>query len=87
MEMAYQQRKNIFLLLVDYEKAFDFANRATIIKDMVQKGIGSTFAKALGNMYCISGYIPKVDRNTLGSPIMTVELHKVENPLLICSPF
>ena len=33
-----------------YEKAFDYA-RVTIITDIVQKRIGSTFAKSLGNMY------------------------------------
>ena len=69
--MAYQQRKHIYHLLVDNYEAFDYANRATIIKDMVQNGIASTFARALENIHSVSGYIQKVDRNRLGWPIIT----------------
>ena len=51
IEMAKQLKKNLYLLLVDYEKAFDYANRSTLIKDMMKNGVGKCFVAAVANMY------------------------------------
>ena len=58
--MANHLHVNLFLLLVDYEKAFDFANRATIVEDMVLNGLGKKFVNAITSMYFESGYVPKI---------------------------
>ena len=68
--MGNHLRVNLFLLLVDYEKAFDFANRATIVEDMIHNGLGSKFVNAISNMYSESGYVPKIRAN-ISTPIMT----------------
>ena len=70
LEMANYLHVNLFLLLVDYEKAFDFANRATIVEDMILHGLGTKFVNAVANMYLESGDVPKI-RSTISTPILT----------------
>ena len=70
LEMANHLRVNLFLLLVDYENAFDFANQATIVEDMIHNGLSSKFVNAISNMYYESGYVLKI-RASISTPIMT----------------
>ena len=72
LETAREEQKDLYLLLVDYEKAFDFANRATIVKDMMKHNMGDTFVRAVADMYEENYYIPRIDRSMLGEPIQTV---------------
>ena len=71
IEMSVFLKKDLYLLLIDYEKAFDFANRAIMIKDMMEKGIGDVFLRAIAAMYRKSIYVPKVKDNLLGEMINT----------------
>ena len=71
LETARQSKKDLYLLLVDYEKAFDFANRAIIVSDMMKHNLGDTFVRAVSDMYVESTYVPKIDQRTLGDPITT----------------
>ena len=71
LQWADKIKTNLYLLLVDYEKAFDFANRAVLIDDIMQKGLGKKFVKAVADMYNESSYIPKINSNMLGHPIRT----------------
>ena len=71
LETAKHSNKDLYLLLVDYEKAFDFANRAIIVSDMMKHNLGDTFVRAIAEMYEVSTYIPKIDQRSLGDPIIT----------------
>ena len=71
LENARYLNKNLYLLLVDYEKAFDFANRAVIVSDMMKHELGDTFVRAVAEMYEETTYIPKIDQRSLGDPIST----------------
>ena len=56
---------------MDYEKAFDYANRMQIIKDLMTKGCGSQLTRAIANMYIATEYLPKLKGNKLGKSIET----------------
>ena len=56
---------------MDYEKAFDYANRINIIHDLIVKGCGSQLTKAIANMYIVTEYLPRLRRNKLGASITT----------------
>ena len=71
LEISREEGKDLYLLLVDYEKAFDFANRATIVKDMMKHNMGDTFVRAVADMYEENHYIPRIDHHMLGEPIQT----------------
>ena len=61
LEMANYLKSNLFVILVDYDKAFDYANRAMAIEDMMNNGISAKFVNAVANMYSERYYIPKQD--------------------------
>ena len=71
LETARETNANLYLLLVDYEKAFDFANRAVIVSDMMKHNLGDTFVRAVAEMYEETTYVPKIDQRALGDPITT----------------
>ena len=71
MELANHHDKSILIGFMDYEKAFDYMNRAEIICDLPRKGAGKVFIKSVANMYDRTYYIPKVDKNTYGDSIIT----------------
>ena len=71
LELANFLQKDLYFLLIDYEKAFDYANRAVLITDMMDEGIGDTFVRAVAAMYEESIYVPKVAGNMLGDMINT----------------
>ena len=72
MLFAYAHVKNeqFYVGFMDYEKAFDYANRALIIKDLIKKGCGKNITSAIAKMYMNSEYIP-VAKNRLGDGIST----------------
>ena len=71
IELAQTLNKDLFLLLVDYEKAFDFANRAIILQDLMSQGIGGKFIRAIASMFSESHYIPKTEGCMVGDLIRT----------------
>ena len=56
---------------MDFEKAYDFTNRAILIEDLLEKGIGKKFAEAIYSMYSNTSYTPKISKNQVGNPIST----------------
>ena len=52
------KKKNFIVGFLDYEKAFDYANRAQIILKLINKGCGHIFTKAIAKMYNSTTYIP-----------------------------
>ena len=55
---------------MDYEKAFDYANRGLIITDLIKNGCGKNITTAIAKMYINSEYIPVI-KNRLGDGINT----------------
>ena len=45
IELANHNNKTIFIGFMDYEKAFDYTNRADIVKDLISKGAGKKNCK------------------------------------------
>ena len=56
---------------MDYEKAYDYVNRAEIISDLKKKGCGSNMIRAVAKMFSRSTYFPKTGVNSLGEGITT----------------
>ena len=55
---------------MDYEKAFDYANRAKIVMKLMDKGCGRVFTEAITKMFHSTTYIPSTN-NKLCEPIST----------------
>ena len=55
---------------MDYEKAFDYANRAYIILKLISKGCGRAFTEAISKMFQATTYIPSYE-NKLCEEITT----------------
>ena len=71
IDYSREKGKDLFVGFLDYEKAFDFANRAGILSDMIKKGCGSNFTTAIANMFQTSTYYPKSNKNYLSDGITT----------------
>ena len=71
LDLAKHLKKTIFIGLLDFEKAYDFTNRAILIEDLLEKGIGKKFAEAIYSMYSNTSYTPKISKNLVGNPIIT----------------
>ena len=61
--------KNLFVGFLDYEKAFDYANRGKIIQDLMDANCGKAFLQAVSNMFTETFYAPKVGKNLMGESI------------------
>ena len=70
-DMSNHLGKNIFIGLLDYEKAFDFVNRSTLLNKLMAKGVLHDFLKSLANIYQSTSYLPKISYNMLGGEITT----------------
>ena len=69
--MAKIVKKELFVGLIDYEKAFDFVNRAELVRNMMKKGIGGKFLRNFVNVYRDTKYITKISSSRMGSEIVT----------------
>ena len=54
---------------MDYEKAFDFVNRAKVVKTLMEKGCGKFLTRAIAKTLSKTTYYPKTDNNQLGEGI------------------
>ena len=66
---AMENNLNLIVLFMDYEKAFDYANRYELIQKLMAKRCGAQFTKAVAKMYKSTTYIPYVN-NKVGEPIV-----------------
>ena len=71
IDYAKNVKKSLFIGLLDFEKAFDFLNRAILMTDLMNKGIGKKLLYALFTMYSNTSYTPKIAKNLVGDPIDT----------------
>ena len=71
IDYSREKGKDLFVGFLDYEKAFDYANRAGILSDMMVKGCGSALTTAIYNMFRTSTYYPKTNKNYLSKGITT----------------
>ena len=71
IDLAKHLKKSIYIGLLDFEKAYDFTNRAILISDLLERGIGKGLAQAIFSMYSNTSYTPKISKNLVGEPIVT----------------
>ena len=67
---AKENSLNFIVLFMDYEKAFDYANRYELIDKLMGSNCGAKFTKAVAKMYASTSYIPFVN-NKMGLAIET----------------
>ena len=66
-----EHRRNLFVGLLDFEKVFDYVNRAKLLHDLMTTGCGKSYVRAPSKIYVESFYAPKIDSNQLGDSICT----------------
>ena len=71
VDMAKYLNKKLFICLLDYEKAFDFANRSEIANQLMINGIGNKSLQNFKNTYSNTCYIPKISKRNIGRKIVT----------------
>jgi len=67
-----ENKRNLFVGFLDFEKAFDYVNRAQLLRDLMSKGCGTRYLRPLSKMYTESFYAPKISETQLGEPIRSV---------------
>ena len=63
--------KKLYVCFIDYEKAFDFANRPSISNHLMKKGCGKFLTSAITKTLLKSVYYPKITNNRLGEGIVS----------------
>ena len=71
IDIAKHCNKELYIGLIDYEKAFDFMNRYLLMKKLMVNRIGSRFLVNLFNSYKQTKYVIKTSNSTLGNEIDT----------------
>ena len=71
IDYSAENEKNLFVGFLDYEKAFDYVNRAGIISQLMKDGCGGAYTKAVAGMFSTSTYYPKSNKNRLSEGIST----------------
>ena len=85
---THQTIIKLVVAFMDYEEAFDYANRMNIISDLISKGCGSQMTKAIANMYISTEYLPRLKGDKLGEAIVTkYSVTQGRSHLLIFSHF
>ena len=71
IDYSKENNKDLFVGFLDYEKAYDYVNRAEIITSQMKDGCGGSYTKAVAEMFKTSTYIPKSNKNHLSEGINT----------------
>ena len=58
LHYAAQNGRELCVGFMDYEKAFDYANRAKIVVKLMERGCGRVFTEAITKMFHSTTYIP-----------------------------
>ena len=66
-----EKKKDLFVGFLDFEKAYDYVNRAQVIRDLIGKGCGKYLTRAITKMFTTSTYYPKLDGYNIGDGIET----------------
>ena len=70
LHYAAMNNRELCVGFMDYEKAFDYANRAKIVVKLMDKGCGRVFTEAITKMFHSTTYIPS-SNNKLSEGITT----------------
>ena len=71
VDVALSKGKKLFILLLDYEKAFDYTNRVEIAKKLAEDKVGDRALRNFVYMYSETSYVAKISENEVGSEIQT----------------
>ena len=71
IDLSKRLNKDMFIGVIDYEKAFDFTNRYLLCKDMMNKQFGKRFIKNYVNSYETTSYVVKASAHERGDSIKT----------------
>ena len=71
IDFADETNRGIFVGFLDFEKAYDYVNRAKLLLKLMKDGCGKKFVHAVANMYGESTYAPKLNESQLGNGITT----------------
>ena len=71
IDYSKEKNKDLFVGFLDYEKAYDYVNRAEIISSLMMDGCGGSYTKAVAEMFKTSTYFPKSNKNHLSEGINT----------------
>ena len=69
-------KKDFYIAFFDYEKAFDYTNRAIIINKLMNNGCGYTFTNAIAKMYRTTTYIP-MSNNKCTEPLLIYQCQTI----------
>ena len=71
VDVAHKKGKKLFILLLDYEKAFDYTNRAELAKKLAEDEVGDRALRNFVHMYSETSYVAKISENEVGQEIRT----------------
>ena len=71
LHLAKELGKELYIGLIDYEKAFDFVNRAELAHSFMSNNIGSRYLRNFTNTYRETEYITKISSSRMGKEICT----------------
>ena len=71
VDVAHKKGKKLFILLLDYEKAFDYTNRVELANRLAADGAGDRPIKNFLHMYSNTSYVAKISDNEVGPEIKT----------------
>ena len=71
VDVAHRIGKKLFILLLDYEKAFDYTNRVEIAKKLAEDKVGNRALRNFVHMYSETSYVAKISENEVGPEITT----------------
>ena len=71
VDVAHRKGKKLFILLLDYEKAFDYTNRVEIAKKLAEDKVGNRALRNFIHMYSETSYVAKISANEVGPEIKT----------------
>ena len=66
-----EYNKDLYMGLMGYTKAFDYTNRVKLVSNLMGKGCGKLFVKAIAKMFNKSTYHPKLSGNRIGNGIIS----------------
>ena len=71
IDLMKKQDKELFVGLLDYEKAFDFTNRVKMIEMMMDNNIGAKYVHNWFETYKSTSFVPKNSTTAIGDAIET----------------
>ena len=71
IDYADETNRGIFVGFLDFEKAYDYVNRAKLLTNLMDDRCGKNYVRALAKMYGESSYAPKLNTTQLGKKITT----------------